>query len=161
MLKPRAYFEKITEIDYDFFNKHSIKGIILDIDNTILDLDKNPIEGIEEWVNIIKDNGIKLCIASNSINKEKLENISKKLDIPYVSYSLKPLKFGLKKATTILNIPPENIAEIGDQVFTDVWGANRMKMLSILVKPLSPEKHFISEIKRKVERKVLKKHKIL
>lgn len=158
MLKPGAYFEKITDIDCDFFNKHNIKGIILDIDNTILDLDKNPVEGIEEWVDIIKKNNIKLCIASNSINKEKLDRISQKLDIPYVSRSLKPLKFGLKKALNIIKIEPEHVAEIGDQVFTDVWGANRMKMFSILLKPLSPEKYYFNEIKRKIERQILKKY---
>lgn len=161
MLRPDAYFEKITNIDCEFFNKHNIKGIILDVDNTILDLDKKPVDGIEKWVNIIKKNDIKLCIASNSINKEKLGNISQKLDIPYVPHSLKPLKSGLKKAVNILNVEPKNIAEIGDQLFTDVWGANRMEMFSVLVKPISPEKHFISEIKRKVERIFLKQYKII
>lgn len=160
MLKPDAYFEKITNINYEFFNKHNIKGIILDIDNTILDLDKKAVEGIEEWVDTIKKNNIKLCIASNSVNKEKLNNISQKLDIPYIARSLKPLKVGLKKAINIMELKPEEVAEIGDQVFTDVWGANRMKMLSILVKPLSPEKHFISEVKRKIERQVLKRYKV-
>ncbi len=161
MLKPDAHFEKITGISIEFFKEHNIKGIILDIDNTILDLDKKPVEGIETWVDILKKNNIKLCIASNSINKEKLDNISQKLDIPYIARSLKPLKSGLKKAINIINITPEQVAEIGDQVFTDVLGANRMKMLSILVKPLSPEKHFISELKRKIERLVLKKYEIL
>lgn len=161
MLKPDAYFEKITDISLEFLKEHNIKGIILDVDNTILDLDKVPINGIEDWVNIIKKNDIELCIASNSINKEKLNNISKKLNIPYISRSLKPMKLGLKKATNIMNVKAGNIAEIGDQLFTDVLGANRMKMFSILVKPISKEKHFINEIKRKIEKKILKKHKIL
>ncbi len=160
MLKPSAYFEKITDIDFEFFNKHNIEGIILDVDNTILDLDKVPVEGIERWVNIMKKKQIKLCISSNSIDKEKLDSISQKLDIPYVAHSLKPFKVGLKKALNILELKPENVAEIGDQVFTDVWGANRMKMFSILVKPISSEKYFISELKRKIEKQVLKRYEI-
>ena len=160
MLKPKAYFEKITDISVEFFNKNNIKGIILDVDNTILDLDKKAISGIKEWVDIMKRNNIKLCIASNSLDREKLNNISQKLDIPYVSRSLKPFKVGLKKAINIMKIKPEETAEIGDQVFTDVLGSNRMKMLSILVKPISPEKYFVSKIKRKIEKQVLKRYEI-
>lgn len=157
MIEPNAYFDKITDIDIIFLKEHNIKGMILDVDNTILDLDKKPIECIENWINMIKSNGIKLCIASNSANTTKLENISRKLDIPYIGKSLKPFKRGLKKAINIIQIEPENIAEVGDQLFTDVWGANKMKMFSILVKPISKEKHFLGEVRRKLERIVLNK----
>lgn len=159
MIKPDACFDRITDIDIGFLEEHNIKGIILDVDNTILDLDKNPLDGIDEWIKRIKLNKIKLCIASNSANTVKLENISKRLDIPYIGKSLKPLKNGLKKAIDILKLDKKNIAEIGDQLFTDVWGSNRLGLFSILVKPISKEKHILGEFRRKIERSILNKRR--
>ena len=75
-------------------------------------------------------------------------------------FRLNQLNGGLKKAKKILNIENnENIAEIGDQLFTDVIAANRMKMFSILTKPISEEKVKINNIKRKLEKKVLEREK--
>ena len=71
---------------------------------------------------------------------------------------MKPLKKGLKKAIKILNTKPENIASIGDQVFTDVVGANRCHMFSILVKPLDEKDIFLTIIKRPIERFIIKKY---
>ena len=79
------------------------------------------------------------------------------MDIPFIYFSTKPLKRGLKKAVQILQEKNENIAEIGDQLFTDVLGANRMKMFSILTKPISGEKTKLGELKRKIEKVCLRK----
>ena len=132
--------------------------MILDVDNTIINLDKEPLEGIKEWIDKMKDSGIKFCIASNSIKKEKIEKVAEMLQIPYVHFSIKPTKIGLKRAKNILGVQNnENIAEVGDQLFTDVLGTNRMKMFSILTEPLCEEKLKINNLKRKLEKKVLKK----
>jgi HAD superfamily phosphatase (TIGR01668 family) len=94
------------------------------------------------------------------LKKDKVKKIATILEIPYIFFSVKPLKNGLKKAKEILGEKSENIAEIGDQLFTDVLGANRMKMFSILTTPIEEEKGFLDKLKRKIERKVLsKKHK--
>lgn len=157
MLKPKAIFERITDIPPEFFEENNIEGIILDVDNTLIDLKKTTIEGIEDWVNNVKKRNIKICIASNSMKKHKVEAVAKKLDIPFVYFSKKPLKRGLKKAIKILKIKNENIAEIGDQLFTDVLGANRLKMFSILTTPIELEKSITSKLKRKIEKIVLNK----
>lgn len=157
MLAPDARFKKITQIKFEFLKEYKIKGLIIDVDNTLMDLDQKPLEGIKKWVDDLKEKDIKFCIASNSIKKEKLERVSKELEIPYVYISLKPLGRGLKKARKILNLESKHIGEIGDQLFTDVWGAKRLKMFSILTDPIGPEKHIISEFKRKIERKFLKR----
>ena len=124
-----------------------------------MDLDRKPLENIEKWIEKLKKENIKICIASNSIKKNKVSNMAKNLDVPFIYFSTKPLKRGLKKAVDILNEKNENIAEIGDQLFTDVIGANRMKMFSILTKPLSKEKTKLGEIKRKIEKIFLEKTK--
>ena len=157
MLKPKAQFDKVTDITADFLKKNNITAVILDVDNTLIDLDRKPLENVEKWVNSLKKENIKICIASNSIKKEKIEKVAKKMDIPFIYFSTKPLKRGLKKAVQILQEKNENIAEIGDQLFTDVLGANRMKMFSILTKPISGEKTKLGEIKRRIEKIYLKK----
>ena len=159
MLKPKAKFDKITDIDIQFLKNNGIKAVILDVDNTLMDLDRKPLENIEKWIEKLKKENIKICIASNSIKKNKVSNMAKNLDVPFIYFSTKPLKRGLKKAVDILNEKNENIAEIGDQLFTDVIGANRMKMFSILTKPLSKEKTKLGEIKRKIEKNFLEKTK--
>ncbi len=159
MLKPNAQFNKITDITPEFLQEHEIKAIILDVDNTLIDLSANKIENIEKWAEKIKKANIEMCIASNSSNKKNVANIAELLDIPYVYFSFKPLKRGLKKAKKILGLDSKNIAEIGDQLFTDVLGANRMQMFSILTKPIEMEKGTVSKLKRKLEKVQLEKVK--
>ena len=156
MLKPKARFDKITDIDVKFLKENGIKAVILDVDNTLINLDKEPLYNIEKWIENLKKENIKICIASNSIKKNKVSKVAKKLDVPYIYFSTKPLKRGLKKAAKILREENETIAEIGDQLFTDVVGANRMKMFSILTNPISEEKTFLGKIKRKIEKIFLK-----
>lgn len=156
MIKPDAIFNKVTDISIDFLKKNHIKGVILDVDNTLLNLDEEMLPGAKEWVESLKDNNFKVCIASNSVKKSKLDKVSKELEIKYIRWSLKPLKRGLKRALRITNLQRKEVAEIGDQYFTDVIGAKRMKMFSILTKPISDEKHWINKVKRKIEKFFIK-----
>ena len=160
LLTPNMQVRKITDITIEMLRENDIKGMILDVDNTLIDLDKVPLEGIKEWIDNMKNEGIKFCIASNSLKKDKIEKVAKMLDIPYVHFSAKPTKIGLKKAKQILGIEnSKNIAEVGDQLFTDVLGTNRMKMFSILTEPLCEEKVKINNLKRKLEKRVLRRKK--
>ncbi len=160
LLTPNMQVRKITDITIEMLKENNIKGMILDVDNTLIDLDRVPLEGIKEWIDNMKNEGIKFCIASNSLKKDKIEKVAKMLDIPYVHFSAKPTKIGLKKAKQILGIEnSKNIAEVGDQLFTDVLGTNRMKMFSILTEPLCEEKVKINNLKRKLEKRVLRRKK--
>ena len=159
ILYPKLYLNSVKEITLDLLNKHNLKGIILDVDNTLIDYHKNIPDGIEEWANNLKQARISLCIASNSNNKEKVEKVAKKLGIPYIYFSMKPLKSGFKKAKNILNLPNEQIAVVGDQILTDIIGANRMKMFSILVKPIAEKDIWITRLKRPLENKIIENYK--
>src|SRR5699024_5255681 len=122
-------------------------------------LDKTPLEGLQEWIQEMKKNNIKFCIISNSIKKRKVEKIAKILDIPYVYFALKPTKIGFNRAKRLINIQNnEKIAEVGDQIFTDVLGAKRMKIFSILTNPICEEKVKLNNIKRKLEKRILKNY---
>lgn len=155
---PRKYFNNILEISIDFLKENRIQGILLDIDNTLIDKDNKIIEGLENWVENLKDNNIKICILSNTNKKSKAEKISKLIDVPYIYFAKKPFKSGFRKAQKILNINAENIAVIGDQVLTDVFGANRSKMFSILVKPLQSTDIWVTKFNRKIEKRILKNY---
>lgn len=158
ILYPKVYLNNVLEISVDFLKKENINGLILDVDNTLLFYDRTMINGLEQWVDKMKKNNIKLCILSNTNKKDKVDKLSKILKIPYIFFAKKPLKSGFKKAAKILNMKNENIAVVGDQIFTDIIGANRMKMFPILTKPLEEKDILITKIKRPLEEYIINKY---
>ncbi len=159
ILYPKFYCKKITDIDIEFLNKNNIKGLILDVDNTLIDFDLNIIEGAKEWNQNLKLNGIKTVIVSNTHKKNKVEKVANYLNIDYVYKAWKPLKKGLLKGKNVLNLPNENIATVGDQIFTDVIGGNRLNMFSILVEPIAKKDIWITRLKRPIENLIIEKYK--
>ena len=159
ILYPDFYCKTIKDVDIEKLKENNIKGIILDVDNTLIDLDHRLIEGAEEWCDDLKEQNIKFCILSNSNKKEKVKKVAKVLDIPYISFGTKPLKRGFKKASEILNLPFKDLAIIGDQIFTDIIGGNRCNMYTILVEPISTREIFITAIKRRLENKIIELYK--
>lgn len=155
-LYPNAYLKNVKEITIDFLNKNNIKALILDVDNTLIDFNKKMLDGVEEWCKNLKKQGIKLFIVSNSNKKTKVEMVAKKLELPYIHFATKPFKRGFKKAAKMLQEKNENIAVVGDQIFTDVIGANRCKMFSILVEPIEKKDLLVTKIKRPLENYIIK-----
>ena len=159
ILYPREYINNVTEISYEMLRENDIKGIILDVDNTLIDIDKNMLNGVDEWCNNIKKEGIKFYIVSNSNKKKKVQMVANELDIPYIYFASKPFKRGFLKAQEEMNLPKEKIAVVGDQIFTDVLGANRVGMFSILVDPIKEKDLLDTRIKRPIENFIKKKYK--
>ena len=151
ILYPDIYLKNVKEITYEMLQKRNIKGLILDVDNTLIDYYKNMPDGVEAWCKDLQNKGIKFCIASNSNKKEKVKGVSIKLGIPYIYFAKKPLKIGLNKAKNIMELKKEEVAVVGDQIFTDVLGANRCSMTSILVEPIEEKDILITIIKRPIE----------
>lgn len=159
ILYPKAHFQNVREIKLDFLKKNKIKALILDVDNTLIDFDKNLEEGTEEWAEELKNNGIKLYILSNSNKKEKVKKVAETLKIEYEFFAKKPLKSGFIKVQKKLKENPENIGVVGDQIFTDVIGGNRCKMFSILVEPIAQKDIWITMLKRPIENAIKKQYK--
>lgn len=155
---PNTYLDSVKDITIDFLNKNNIKALILDVDNTILDFDKNIPKGVENWCEDLKRQGIKFCILSNSNKKEKVKMVAERLKLPYFYLGTKPFKRGFKKAIKLLEEKEENIAAVGDQIFTDVIGANRCKLFSILVKPIAEKDLLVTKIKRPLENIIINKY---
>ena len=159
IIYPKAYLKSVKDITLNFLKENKINALILDVDNTLIDYNQNLSEEIVDWVNLLKENGIKLYILSNTNNKEKVEKVAKKLDIPYRNLAKKPFKGGFIKVQKILDEKVENIGAVGDQIFTDVIGANRCKMFSILVDPIDKKDYWYTAWKRPLENFFKKKIK--
>lgn len=157
LLYPKKYLNSVKEITIEFMNENCLKGIILDVDNTLVDYYKQIPKGIKEWAALMKQNSFKLFIVSNSNNTKKVESIAKALGVEYINLAFKPFKRGFLKAAKKMNLEPVEIAVVGDQIFTDVLGANRSKMFSILVKPLNEKDLFITRFNRTMEKRIIKK----
>ena len=153
---PDLYLENVKKVTIELLKKNNIKGLILDIDNTLIDYDKKILEGTEEWCSNLKKQGIKMCILSNTNKVQKVKKVAELLDLEYLYFAHKPNKAGFKKAQKLLNMNQENIAVVGDQIFTDVLGGNRMKMFTILTKPIDTRDILLTKIKRPFENIVLK-----
>lgn len=158
MIYPREYVNSVKDIKIEFLNKHNIKGIILDVDNTLIDFNRNMPEGIEQWVKELKKEGIKFCIVSNSNKEEKIKNVANQIEVPYIFFAKKPFRGGFKKACELLELESQNVAAMGDQIFTDVIGANRCNIFSILVKPIEEKDYLVTKIKRPIENLVIKQY---
>lgn len=158
LLYPKLYLKNVKEITIELLKTNNLKALILDVDNTLIDYEKNILEGAKQWATNLKENGIKLCIVSNSNHKEKVEKVAKTLEIPYIYFAKKPSKKGLKRAQNLLEVKSEEIGVVGDQILTDIIGANRCKMFPILVKPITEKDIFITKIKRPFEKIIIKKY---
>ena len=155
LIYPDFYCNNVRDVKLDFLQEHNIKGIILDVDNTLIDYYRKFEDGTIEWVNNLKKAGIKFCIVSNTNKLDKVIYVAETLEIPYFYFAKKPFKTGFIKAKEKMGLEAENIAAIGDQIMTDVIGSNRCKMFSILVKPIQEKDILITRIKRPIENKII------
>ena len=149
---PKIMVDTVYDIDSDFLKKHNIKGIIYDVDNTLVGFKiKIPDKKLLNHLCFLKKEGFKLFIISNN-NKERVDNFNKELGLEYISRGLKPLKLSFKRAAKLMKLDCSEIAVVGDQIFTDVLGGNRASMLTIMVNPIDIKETFLFKLKRKMER---------
>ena len=156
-LQPNVYLSNVQEITIEFLMKNKIKALILDVDNTLIDYYKNLSRDIVEWSKTLQGQGIKMYILSNTNKKEKVKNVAEKLKLPYEMFAHKPSKKGFLKIQKILKIDTNNIAVVGDQIFTDVIGGNRCDMFTILIDPVDKKDYWYTAWKRPIENKLKKK----
>ncbi len=131
------YVDSICNIDLRKLKKtKKIKGIIVDLDNTLVAWGKNEIDNkIIDWVEEAKKLGLKICIVSNT-NSKRVAEFAKIFNIPYHSKYFKPFSIAFNNGLKILDTKKSETVVIGDQIFTDIFGGNRLKLLTILVVPI-------------------------
>ena len=155
---PKKYLKNVKEITIEMLNENKIKGLILDVDNTLIDYDRKMLEGTVEWCNNLKNSNIKICILSNSNKIEKVKKVAETLEIPYIAFAKKPTKKGFNNAKENLGLEPQNIAVVGDQLLTDIWGGNRFGMYTILTKPLAKKDVWVTRVKRPIENIIIRRY---
>lgn len=146
-LIPDFYYDNIFEIDYDYLKNNNIKGLLFDLDNTLTNPRTKLIDNktIKFLKNLEKD--FKILIISNNSNQRV--GLALKNQFNYVYRTFKPLKKGFKKALKYINLDKIELVMIGDQLLTDIKGANKFGIKSILVSPISyKDEKLVSKINR-------------
>ena len=155
-LDPDMRVERIQDIDLPLLWSQGIRGLIFDLDNTITPWHQYAAnDEIIRWFEQVRQYGFQACILSNS-GEAKTAQISEWLDVPVLSDSRKPRAYGFRRAGRLLQLPPRHLAMIGDQIFTDIWGANNAGIESILVEPIDKNTDIPRiRIKRWLEKPIL------
>ena len=153
-----AYLNNILDVTPVFLKERNMKGLILDIDNTLIGHNvPMPDDKVMAHLRLLEIEGIKLCVVSNN-RYERVKNFSEKIGVKFfVHDALKPKARGYDLASKEMNLDKKEIAAVGDQIFTDVWGARRSGCFAIHTKPLHKggEGFFIA-LKRIFEKPFLK-----
>ncbi len=153
---PDIYAKSIFDINYNKLLERGIKCLIFDLDNTIAPKgvnvpDKKTIELFER----IEEKGFKIIIVSNSF-KKRVQPFKEHLNVDAAHTACKPLKNKYKKVMKIYHYKDNEIAAIGDQLLTDILGANRMGFTSILVNPISNNDFNLTKMNRFFEKQIYK-----
>ncbi|MGN1098068.1 MAG: YqeG family HAD IIIA-type phosphatase [Clostridia bacterium] len=147
----------ILDITPEYLRERGLRGIILDIDNTLIGHNVPiPNSDVMALLERYRINGIKMCVVSNN-RRERVAAFCEKIGVPdFVWDALKPAARGYTEAAEIMKLRPDETAAVGDQIFTDVWGARRAGCYAVLLKPIHKggEGAFIA-FKRILEKPIL------
>jgi uncharacterized protein len=161
-LVPQLAANSIFDIPLDVLWDKGIRGIITDLDNTLVGA-KVPVATPElvRWLNQVQDRGFQVVIVSNN-NKLRVSAFADPIIVPYISSAKKPMNASFYRAMNLMKLSPQETAVVGDQMLTDVLGGNRLGLFTILVQPVSvADEGFFTRVNRVIERvaRRLMKHK--
>ena len=151
---PDEIMDSTYEIAFEQWKGKGYKGVIFDIDNTLVPHGADADEKSIALFFRLKELGFKTMLLSN--NKEpRVKRFNENIGSPYIYKAGKPGKKNYKKAMEVMGTNEKNTLFVGDQLFTDVWGAKRVGIFSILVKPIHPKEEIQIVLKRYLEKIVL------
>lgn len=153
-LYPKEYVDSTYVIDFDRFYSEGYRGIIFDIDNTLVPHGAPADERAKKLFAHLKELGYSCMLLSN--NKEpRVKMFNDEVQVSYIFKAGKPAVGNYRKAMELMGTDTGNTLFVGDQIFTDVYGANRAGIYTILVKPIHPKEEIQIVLKRYLERIVL------
>jgi len=153
-LFPKEDYSSTYDVPFEQLYDKGVRGVIFDIDNTLVLHDEPADSRCIDLICDLKAIGFKLFVVSNN-NEPRVKDFCRSIGVPYIYKANKPKKDAFIKAVYQMNIGSEQTVAIGDQIFTDIWGANNAGIHSILVKPLGKEKYFHIVLKRILEIPIL------
>ena len=152
---PYEYVESVFSIDYKKLYEKGYRGIIFDIDNTLVPHGEDSTPEVDELFKKIQNLGIKTFLLSDN-GKERIERFLRNIDCSYIDNANKPKTENYYKAIEIMGLDKNEVIFIGDQTFTDILGANNCGIANILVKYIGYYKKQKIGIKRNIEKIILK-----
>ena len=151
---PDKYIVSTYQINFDRLYGQGYRGIIFDIDNTLVEHGAPVNDKAEALFKELHYQGFKTCIISNN-SEERVKPLADKVNSCYVSKAGKPSPKNYIRAAEIMGMGKDKTFFVGDQIFTDVWGANRAGVESFLVKPIAKHEEIQIVLKRYLERIVM------
>jgi uncharacterized protein len=148
---PDLYVKSIFDIDLDKLQQRGMKGIVTDLDNTLVEWnapDATP--KLINWLNEVRKRGFKVCIVSNNA-ATRVEHFAKPLGLPAIYGAKKPRREAFERALKLIETNQHDTVMLGDQIFTDIAGGNRMGMFTILVAPISKQEWIGTRLNRSLE----------
>lgn len=155
ILKPNIYLESVFYLDLEYCKNLSIEGFIIDIDNTLVEWDKKyASDQVKSWLKTLELKGFKVCLVSNN-TQDRVVKFNEELKLPAIHRAVKPRLDPFRKAMEIMGTTSYTTAVIGDQIFTDILGGNRLNLYTILVLPMGNNELAWTKLVRKLEKKLL------
>lgn len=155
--KPVWMVESVYQISAEQLEKHNIKAVFCDLDNTLIAWNNpNGTEELLAWIEEMKENNIHVMIVSNN-KGDRVQKVAEHLKLHYIPRALKPLKKGYRQAIEQAGVPMDQCVMVGDQLITDIFGANRLGLRTILVIPILNSDAWNTRINRFFERIIMKK----
>ena len=135
-LLPQMIAPALADITPQLLSAHGIRLLMLDFDNTIVPYTTNvPTDKMEQWLKTMKESDITICVVSNS-KRDRVRRFCEHYGISCITHARKPFSKGICDCMELFQIPPDEAALVGDQIFTDVLGANCAGVTSVLVKAI-------------------------
>lgn len=159
--KPTWMIEAIYDITPEQLQQQGVEAVLTDLDNTLIAWN-NP-DGTPEllhWIETMKNAGIPVIVVSNN-KAERVSRAIHHLELDFVARAMKPLTKGFKEVQTTYRIPKDKMIMVGDQLMTDIKGANRAGIRTVLVKPIVETDAWNTKFNRMMEKRImtyLKKH---
>ena len=151
---PDQYVASTYVIDFEKLYEEGVRGLIFDIDNTLVPHGAPADERAKALFARLKAIGFRCCLISNN-QKPRVEMFNKDIQVDYVYNAHKPSIRNYLKAMEIMGTDRDSTVFIGDQLFTDIWGAKNAGLRNILVKPINPKEEIQIVLKRYLEKIVL------
>lgn len=152
---PDQHVQNILDITPEMLVERGVKGIITDLDNTLVEWDRpEATPELIDWFTSIKEKGILITIVSNN-TQHRVKSFSDPVGIPFIYSARKPMTKAFKRALKDMKLKNEEVVVIGDQLLTDVLGGNRLGLHTILVVPVASSDGFWTRFNRKIERIIL------
>lgn len=147
--------EKSTyDINFEQYYEQGYRGIIFDIDNTLVEHGMDATQRSIELFVRLKKTGFRTCLLSNN-KEERVKRFNQPIQSDYIYKANKPSRKNYMQACAKMGTTVENTLFVGDQLFTDVWGAKRCGMRNILVEPIDKKEEIQIVLKRYLEHIVL------